>query len=206
MGRLFGTDGIRGAANEYPLTADFIEKIGRAVATVFNGASKRAKIIIGKDTRLSGDMIEDALATGICSAGGEVCLAGILPTPAVAYLTASSDASAGIVISASHNPFFDNGIKIFFHGRVNFLRCSTHPDTPGENPRSKTSIHKGTVIQRRSSRNLRNQGFQMRVAFVSGMPLNESDIRPTNHAHISIRPGLFGYPIDRYVSVGFLIN
>ena len=113
MGRLFGTDGIRGAANEYPLTADFIEKIGRAVATVFNGASNRAKIIIGKDTRLSGDMIEDALATGICSAGGEVCLAGILPTPAVAYLTASSDASAGIVISASHNPFFDNGIKIF---------------------------------------------------------------------------------------------
>ena len=71
------------------------------------------KIIIGKDTRLSGDMIEDALAAGICSAGGEACLAGILPTPAVAYLTASTDASAGIVISASHNPFFDNGIKIF---------------------------------------------------------------------------------------------
>jgi phosphoglucosamine mutase len=113
MGRLFGTDGIRGAANEYPLTAEVIEEIGRAVASVFNSASNRAKIIIGKDTRLSGDMIEDALAAGICSAGGEVCLAGILPTPAVAYLTASTDASAGIVISASHNPFFDNGIKIF---------------------------------------------------------------------------------------------
>jgi phosphoglucosamine mutase len=113
MGKLFGTDGIRGAANEYPLTAEVIEEIGRAVASVFNGANNRAKIIIGKDTRLSGDMIEDALAAGICSVGGQVCLAGILPTPAVAYLTASTDASAGIVISASHNPFFDNGIKIF---------------------------------------------------------------------------------------------
>ena len=113
MGRLFGTDGIRGAANEYPLTAEVVEEIGRAVASVFKGANNRAKIIIAKDTRLSGDMIEDALAAGICSAGGEVYLAGILPTPAVAYLTASTDASAGIVISASHNPFFDNGIKIF---------------------------------------------------------------------------------------------
>jgi phosphoglucosamine mutase len=113
MGRLFGTDGIRGAAYEYPLTAEVIAEIGRAVASVFNSASNRAKIIIGKDTRLSGDMIEDALAAGICSAAGEVCLTGILPTPAVAYLTASTDASAGIVISASHNPFFDNGIKIF---------------------------------------------------------------------------------------------
>jgi phosphoglucosamine mutase len=113
MGKLFGTDGIRGAAHEYPLTAEVIEEIGRAVASVFSGANNRAKIIIGKDTRLSGDMIEDALAAGIFSAGGEVCLAGILPTPAVAYLTASTDASAGIVISASHNPFFDNGIKIF---------------------------------------------------------------------------------------------
>ena len=113
MGRLFGTDGIRGAAHEYPLTAEVIEEIGRAVASVFSGANNRAKIIIAKDTRLSGDMIEDALAAGICSAGGEVCLAGILPTPAAAYLTVSTDASAGIVISASHNPFFDNGIKIF---------------------------------------------------------------------------------------------
>ena len=113
MGRLFGTDGIRGVANEYPLTPDVIANIGRTVASIFIDANNRAKIVIGKDTRLSGDMIEDALAAGICSAGGEVCLAGILPTPAVAYLTASTDASAGIVISASHNPFSDNGIKIF---------------------------------------------------------------------------------------------
>jgi phosphoglucosamine mutase len=113
MGRLFGTDGIRGAANEYPLIADVIANIGRAVASTFSGAANRAKIIIGKDTRESGSMIEDALASGICSKGGDACLADVLPTPAVAQLTSSTDASAGIVISASHNPFYDNGIKIF---------------------------------------------------------------------------------------------
>ena len=113
MGRLFGTDGIRGAANKYPLTAEAIGKIGRAVASIFGRSDGRAKIIIGKDTRESGEMIEDALTSGICSAGGDVSLAGVLPTPAVAHLTSSSDANAGIVISASHNPFYDNGIKIF---------------------------------------------------------------------------------------------
>ena len=113
MGRLFGTDGIRGAANKYPLTAEVIGKIGRAVASIFGGIDGRAKIIIGKDTRESGEMIEDALTSGICSAGGDVSLAGVLPTPAGAHLTSSSDANAGIVISASHNPFYDNGIKIF---------------------------------------------------------------------------------------------
>jgi len=113
MGRLFGTDGIRGAANKYPLTADVIVDIGRAIASVFGAADNRAKIIIGKDTRESGGMIEDALASGICSAGADACLTGVLPTPAVAHLTSSTDASAGIVISASHNPFSDNGIKIF---------------------------------------------------------------------------------------------
>jgi phosphoglucosamine mutase len=113
MGRLFGTDGIRGVANEYPLTAETVIGIGRAIALFFSGSTNPTKIIIGKDTRESGDMIEDALATGICSAGADACLAGILPTPAVACLTSSIDAAAGIVISASHNPFYDNGIKIF---------------------------------------------------------------------------------------------
>ena len=113
MGRLFGTDGIRGVANEYPLTAKAIFGIGRTVASIFGGGAIQTKIIIGKDTRQSGDMIEDALASGICSVGADACLAGILPTPAVAYLTSSTDAAAGIVISASHNPFYDNGIKIF---------------------------------------------------------------------------------------------
>ena len=113
MGRLFGTDGIRGVANAYPLTAEAVFGIGRAVASFLGGGTTPTKIIIGKDTRESGSMIEDALASGICSVGTDVCLAGILPTPAVAYLTASTDAAAGIVISASHNPFYDNGIKIF---------------------------------------------------------------------------------------------
>jgi phosphoglucosamine mutase len=113
MSRLFGTDGIRGIANEYPLTAEAVFGIGRAVASFFGDSTIPTKIVVGKDTRESGDMIEDALASGICSAGTDVCLAGILPTPAVAYLTASTDAAAGIVISASHNPFYDNGIKIF---------------------------------------------------------------------------------------------
>jgi len=113
MERLFGTDGIRGVANQHPLTAEAVFGIGRAVASVLGDDAVPAKIIIGKDTRLSGTMIEDALASGICSAGAKVCLAGIMPTPAVAYLTSSTDASAGVVISASHNPFYDNGIKIF---------------------------------------------------------------------------------------------
>jgi len=113
MGRLFGTDGIRGVANEYPLTVEAVFGIGRAVASFFGASTRPAKIIIGKDTRESGDMIEDALASGICSVGACACLAGILPTPAVAYLVSSTAAVAGIVISASHNPFGDNGIKIF---------------------------------------------------------------------------------------------
>ena len=113
MGRLFGTDGIRGVANEYPLTPEAIFGIGRAIALFFDSNAVSTQIIIAKDTRESGDMIEDALVSGICSVGADACLAGILPTPAVAYLTASTNAGAGIVISASHNPFYDNGIKIF---------------------------------------------------------------------------------------------
>jgi phosphoglucosamine mutase len=113
MGKLFGTDGIRGVANEYPLTAETVFAVGRAVALIFGDSASPPRILIGKDTRQSGAMIENALASGICSVGADAWLAGILPTPAVAYLTASTDAAAGIVISASHNPFYDNGIKIF---------------------------------------------------------------------------------------------
>jgi len=114
MGKLFGTDGIRGLANEYPMTAEMAIKVGRAVAYVFGRKEKgRLKIIIGKDTRISGYMLEYALVSGICSMGADAYLAGVLPTPAIAYITASTDADVGIVISASHNPFYDNGIKIF---------------------------------------------------------------------------------------------
>ena len=114
MGKLFGTDGIRGMANEYPMTSEMAMKVGRAVAYVFGrNKGNRSKIIIGKDTRISGYMLEYALVSGICSMGADAYLAGILPTPGIAHITASTDADSGIVISASHNPFYDNGIKIF---------------------------------------------------------------------------------------------
>lgn len=112
MGKLFGTDGIRGKANNEPITVERAMKIGQAVAYFFKGA-KTSNIVVGKDTRLSGDMLESALVAGICSMGVNTILTGILPTPGIAYITASTKAKAGIVISASHNPFFDNGIKIF---------------------------------------------------------------------------------------------
>jgi phosphoglucosamine mutase len=113
MSKLFGTDGIRGVANEYPMTAEMAVNIGKVVALLFKGDSDTSKIVIGKDTRISGDMLEHALVSGICSMGVDAHLAGIIPTPGVAFLTSSTQASAGIVISASHNPYYDNGIKIF---------------------------------------------------------------------------------------------
>jgi phosphoglucosamine mutase len=113
MGKLFGTDGIRGNANTYPMTAEIALRTGRAIAHHFNKKSDR-KVVIGKDTRLSGDIFEHALAAGLCSMGTEVLLAGVIPTPGVAYLCKSMpDVAAGIVISASHNPYQDNGIKVF---------------------------------------------------------------------------------------------
>src|SRR6185436_7434696 len=104
MRRLFGTDGIRGVANEAPMTPELALQLGRAV-TFVAGRGKRhvPRIIVGKDTRLSGYMIETALASGICSMGGRVILCGPIPTPAVAHLTTSMRADLGIVISASHN-------------------------------------------------------------------------------------------------------
>src|SRR3982751_1848812 len=112
--KLFGTDGIRGIANEPPMTPEIALRLGRAIAYVARRDPKRAvRIVIGKDTRLSGYMLETAIAAGICAMGGRVMLSGPIPTPAVAYLTTSMRADAGIVISASHNPFADNGIKIF---------------------------------------------------------------------------------------------
>lgn len=111
---LFGTDGIRGVANEPPITPETAMALGKAVTHVAGKNKPHApRILIGKDTRLSGYMIEQAIAAGICSMGGRVILCGPIPTPAIAQLTASMRADAGIVISASHNPYQDNGIKIF---------------------------------------------------------------------------------------------
>lgn len=110
---LFGTDGIRGVANTEPMTVEVALELGRAAAYVFRRDHRRHSIVIGKDTRLSGYMFESALAAGICSMGVDVLLLGPLPTPGVAFITRSLRADAGIVISASHNAFQDNGIKFF---------------------------------------------------------------------------------------------
>ena len=114
MGELFGTDGIRGVANQYPLDCETALTAGRAIAAYFDGEPPSSgRFLIGRDTRISGDMLVSALAAGICSMGKDVHLSGVLPTPGVAYLTATNGFKAGIVISASHNPFYDNGIKLF---------------------------------------------------------------------------------------------
>jgi phosphoglucosamine mutase len=110
---LFGTDGVRGIANVEPMTSETALRLGRAVAYVSKRSPRRHKILIGKDTRLSGYMLEQAMASGICSMGVDVLLVGPLPTPGIAFLTRTLRADAGVVISASHNPFQDNGIKFF---------------------------------------------------------------------------------------------
>ena len=113
MARLFGTDGIRGVANNEPMTAETALAIGRATAHVCRRHKNRHRVVIGKDTRVSGYMLETALTAGICSMGVDVLLVGPMPTPGIAFITHSMRADAGMVISASHNPYQDNGIKIF---------------------------------------------------------------------------------------------
>ncbi|MEY5010239.1 MAG: phosphoglucosamine mutase [Verrucomicrobiota bacterium] len=118
--KIFGTDGVRGVANIEPVTAETALKLGRAAAHVFSEMSGRRskgkpRIVIGKDTRLSGYMLETAMASGVMSLGADVLMIGPLPTPGIAYITRSLRADAGIVLSASHNPYEDNGIKFFRH-------------------------------------------------------------------------------------------
>jgi phosphoglucosamine mutase len=110
---LFGTDGIRGVANTSPMTVEMALNLGRAVAYVFRYKGRPGRIVVGKDTRVSGYMFETALTAGICSMGADCWLCGPLPTPGIAHITSSMRADAGVVISASHNPYQDNGIKIF---------------------------------------------------------------------------------------------
>ncbi|MBK1867758.1 phosphoglucosamine mutase [Aestuariivirga sp. YIM B02566] len=111
--KYFGTDGVRGVANRAPMSPDMVMKIGLAAGSVYSQGNHRHRAVIGKDTRLSGYMIEQALTAGLLSAGVDVFLFGPLPTPAVAMLTRSLRADLGIMISASHNPYYDNGIKLF---------------------------------------------------------------------------------------------
>ncbi len=111
--RLFGTDGVRGVANIEPMTSEMALQLGRAIAYVFKKEARRHRIVIGKDTRLSGYMLESAMMAGICSMGVDALMVGPLPTPGIAFITSSMRADAGVVISASHNPYQDNGIKFF---------------------------------------------------------------------------------------------
>src|SRR5210317_87464 len=112
--KYFGTDGIRGRVGKAPMTVDFILKLGWAAGRVLN-RKNRGQVVIGKDTRISGYMFESALEAGLAAAGLDVLLLGPMPTPAIAYITQSQRATAGIVISASHNPYHDDGVK-FFNG------------------------------------------------------------------------------------------
>ena len=111
--KLFGTDGIRGIANSEPITAGSALRLAQAAVRVLVKEANCATVVIGRDTRASGEMLESAIAAGLASNGVNVLLAGVVPTPAVAYLTTKYCASFGVVISASHNPFQDNGIKFF---------------------------------------------------------------------------------------------
>ena len=120
MSRLFGTDGVRGVAN-MELTPMLAFKLGKAAAIYFGRETSRPKIIIGRDTRLSGTMLESALAAGICSAGGDAHLLGVMPTPGVSFLTSVMKANVVVVISASHNPFEDNGIKFIILSSISIL-------------------------------------------------------------------------------------
>jgi len=113
MARYFGTDGIRGQANKFPMTAEIAMRVGMAAGLSFERGSHRHRVVLGKDTRLSGYMIENAMVAGLCAAGMDVFLLGPIPTPAVAMLVRSLRADMGVMISASHNPFQDNGIKLF---------------------------------------------------------------------------------------------
>jgi phosphoglucosamine mutase len=111
--KFFGTDGIRGRTNDTPMTAEMAQRVGQAAGAFFVRGDHRHRVVIGKDTRLSGYMMESALISGFTSVGMDVVMVGPVPTPAVAMLTRSMRADLGVMISASHNPFYDNGIKLF---------------------------------------------------------------------------------------------
>lgn len=140
--QLFGTDGVRGVANVYPMTAEVALQLGRALAYVIKTGPRKDRIVVGKDTRISGYILEYAITAGICSMGVDTLLLGPMPTPGIAFITASMRADAGVVISASHNPYQDNGIKFFsgegfklpdeLEARIEALM--THPDVDGFRP------------------------------------------------------------------------
>ncbi len=140
--KYFGTDGIRGPVGQWPISADFMLRLGRAVGSVLaRDGNERPRVLIGKDTRISGYMFESALEAGLVAAGADVGLLGPMPTPAVAYLTRSMRAQTGIVISASHNPHHDNGIKFF---SANGEKLSDEVEA-GDRTRGRRRVRHGAV-------------------------------------------------------------
>jgi phosphoglucosamine mutase len=131
MPKLFGTDGIRGVANTFPMTPEIALSVGRAIARVLSGGTDRPRFVIGQDTRISADMLAHALVSGISASGAQAELLGVLPTPGIAFMARATEANGGIVISASHNPYQDNGIKIF-----SAEGCKLSDDTEAEIERS----------------------------------------------------------------------
>ena len=134
--KYFGTDGVRGRVGQAPITPDFVMRLGYAAGKALLDQTtmpdgERPSVLIGKDTRLSGYMLESALEAGFSAAGVDVCLVGPIPTPAVAYLTRALRLQAGIVISASHNPYYDNGIKFFRRRAPNSPTMSSLPSRTG---------------------------------------------------------------------------
>lgn len=190
MGKLFGTDGIRGVANTWPMTSEMAVRAGRAAAVFFKKKGRNLRIVIGKDSRISGDMLEHALASGICSMGGNVLPAGVIPTPGVAALVLTMEASAGIVISASHNPFFDNGIKIFKQNgrkltdreevefekiilsKENVLLSQDVRETGKVNPIRDSSNRYAGFLKRNFTQSLSLQGFSIVIDCSNGATSN----------------------------------
>lgn len=175
MGRLFGTDGIRGRVNTYPMQPELVVRLGLAAGQYFRDGDKRHRVVIGKDTRLSGYVFESALTAGFCAAGMDVFQVGPLPTPAISFLTRNMRADLGVVISASHNPYMDNGIKFFDkdgfklpdHVEDEIAAMITNPDFSWKSPASH-QVGRARKIQDSPGRYI----VDLKHSFPAGMTLD----------------------------------
>ena len=197
--KLFGTDGIRGVANKHPMTGEVAMALGRALVQIVSSSGGRSKprIIIGKDTRLSGYMLETAITSGICSVGGQVMVVGPLPTPGISFITSSMRADAGVVISASHNPYRGNGIKLFgadgfkfpdeIEARIEELM--KNGGTPG-----RVTVGSGIGRTRRIDDAMGRYVVQLKHTFPSGLTLDgvKMVLDCANGAAYKTAPAVFG--------------
>jgi phosphoglucosamine mutase len=194
MGELFGTDGIRGRANRHPMTAELALLVGKAVGSLFG--SREKGIVVGRDTRISGEMLENALCAGICSAGVNVYKCGEIPTPAVAFLCPTMSAGAGVVISASHNPFYDNGIKVFDGSGFKLAvedeqRIEQWVLCPDRRPAPEVSDLTGRIRHLENAGDLYSAFLSSRLAVKSGLGAMTLVLDCANGATSGIAPRLF---------------